>query len=396
MTARQRSLNYRPGTAFSYTNTGYILLAAIVERVSGEPLARFSSEHLFEPLGMTHTQWRDDFRRVVKGRAVAYDVDAGGYHQLMPFENVIGAGGLLTTVGDLLKWNDALNAGALGTFVTTELQRPSTLLDGRAISYARGLYVEDYHGVRKIWHDGATAGYRAFLARYPDQRVSTALLCNTGEGADVDALGDQLADLLLPAPSTPPPAKPAPAGLKLTAEQLAPYTGLYFDPQAAYQMQLVVKDGVLQRVADGLAYTPVAPGAFRASHSSIRFSGYDRIAQQFDSGRHRDLQRIQPWHPGTKQLAEFAGQYRSDEALATVDVSVADGHLVIAVDDRRWDTTVLEPVSVDMFTKPHHAYRFIRNANGRVSSLEISNGWEHVYDLSFHRVVEAPALGRTP
>jgi CubicO group peptidase (beta-lactamase class C family) len=192
---RQRSLNFQPGSAFSYTNTGYVLLANIVERVSGESLARFSSRHIFNPLGMTSTQWRDDFTRVVKRRAVAYNVDSSGYHQLMPLDDVVGPGGLLTTVGDLLKWNEALDAGALGRFVTTELQRASTLSDGRTIAYARGLYLGDHHGARKIWHAGETAGYEAFLARYPDARLSIAILCNTGAEADVSALGDKLADV---------------------------------------------------------------------------------------------------------------------------------------------------------------------------------------------------------
>jgi Beta-lactamase len=392
--ARQKSLNYPPGAAFSYTNTGYILLATIVERVSGESLAKFSSEHLFEPLGMTHTQWRDDFRRVVKGRAVAYDADPGGYHQSMPFENVFGAGGLLTTVGDLLKWNDALDAGTLGKFVTMELQRQSTLLDGRAIPYARGLYVTQYHGVRKIWHTGETAGYEAFLARYPDQNVSIALLCNSGPETDVDSLGDKVADIFLPTPSTPLPTDSAPAGLKLTAKQLAQYVGLYFNPQFVLQMQLQVKDGALRRVSDGLELTPIVPAQFRTTTSTIRFSGNDRFAREFDDGRRWEFRRIEPWHPGSAELSEFVGRYRSDEAQASYEVTVVDGHLAIALDDRHWDTTRLDSVSKDMFTKPHHAYHFVRNASGRVSGLEISNGWEHVYALLFHRVADVPELQR--
>jgi CubicO group peptidase (beta-lactamase class C family) len=390
LTARQKSLNYRPGTAFSYTNTGYILLAAIVERVSGEPFARFSSAHLFEPLGMTHTQWREDFRSVVKHRAVAYDASPDGYHQLMPFEDVFGAGGLLTTVGDLLKWNEALDSGALGKFVSMELQRKSALIDGRAIPYARGLYVTDYHGVRKIWHSGETAGYEAFLARYPDQHVSIALLCNVGQEADVDSLGDKVADRFLPAPVTAPLPNPASDGFKLTGEQLSAYAGLYFDPQLVSQMQLETKDEVLRRVTDGLILTPVAPGEFRTTTSTIRFSGNDRFRRELDDGRRWDFRRIQPWHPGKAELSEFAGRYRSDEAQATYDVMLVDGRLVIATEDRRWDTSTLDPISVDTFTKPHHAYHFIRNANGQVSSLEISDGWEHVYALSFQRLVDEP------
>jgi CubicO group peptidase (beta-lactamase class C family) len=99
---RQRALNFAPGTSWSYSNTGYNLAAIIVARVSGLSFAEFCRQRLFEPLGMTHTSWRDDHTRIVKNRAIAYGEAGDGFHTLMPFEDVYGNGGLLTTVGDLL------------------------------------------------------------------------------------------------------------------------------------------------------------------------------------------------------------------------------------------------------------------------------------------------------
>ena len=103
--SRQRALNYPPGAEYSYSNSGYNLAAILVERVAGKPFAEFTREAIFTPLGMSSTSWRDDFRRIVKGRAIAYSENGGVMRQLMPFEDVHGNGGLLTTVGDLLKWN---------------------------------------------------------------------------------------------------------------------------------------------------------------------------------------------------------------------------------------------------------------------------------------------------
>ena len=101
--SRQKSLNFEPGSYWSYCNTGYNLAAIIVSRVSGMPFPEFCRLRIFEPLGMTRTSWRDDFRRIVKSRATAYSEAKGTYVQNMPFENVHGNGGLLTTVGDLLR-----------------------------------------------------------------------------------------------------------------------------------------------------------------------------------------------------------------------------------------------------------------------------------------------------
>jgi CubicO group peptidase (beta-lactamase class C family) len=95
---RQKSLNHAPGAAWSYTNTGYDLLAIMVGRVSGKSLADLSRERIFQPLGMTHTHWREDFRRITPGRAIAYTPTADGYREFMPLEKGYGPGGLLTTV----------------------------------------------------------------------------------------------------------------------------------------------------------------------------------------------------------------------------------------------------------------------------------------------------------
>ena len=157
---RQKALNYAPGMYYSYTNTGYNLLAVIVDRVSGMPFAQFTRTRLFEPLGMTSTQWRDDYARVVKGRAIAYRPGAGGQWRMdMPFEQVHGNGGLLTTVDDMLKWTENLRTGAVGgPKFLEEMHRQARLTSGRQIEYARGLYVTTHRGVREVSHGGATAG----------------------------------------------------------------------------------------------------------------------------------------------------------------------------------------------------------------------------------------------
>jgi CubicO group peptidase (beta-lactamase class C family) len=259
ITARQRSLNYPPGTKYSYTNTGYNLAAIIVERLSGQNLARFSQEHLFTPLSMTHTSWRDDFRRIVKGRAIAYAAaSAGHYEQLMPFEDTYGHGGLLTTVGDLLKWNEALTRGALGAQVTAALQHPASLRDGQPIGYARGLTVGTWLGTPEVAHSGATAAYRTWLGRYPQAQLSLALLCNAADAESV-TLAHSVAKLFLPAQAAPASARTAPGGgapagaeARSTAaarlpdpQQLARLAGRYASDEALATWVVQVSEGHL-------------------------------------------------------------------------------------------------------------------------------------------------------
>jgi len=179
---RQKGLNYAPGEDYSYTNTGYNLAAWIVLRVSGYSLADFTKLRIFEPLGMSHTSWRDNYKRVVPGRAIAYGPAPGGFGQDMPFENTYGHGGLLTTVGDLLIWNQALTDNRLGKTVSARMQEQAVLTGGRKIAYARGLFVQSWAGQPEIAHSGATAGYRAWLARFPVQGLSVRC-CATAPGS---------------------------------------------------------------------------------------------------------------------------------------------------------------------------------------------------------------------
>ena len=194
--ARQRELNHPVGARYSYTNSGYSLLTMLVERVVGESLVAFTRREFFEPFGMTHTTWRDDYARVVRGRAQAYALVNGQWKLDMPFENPHGHGGLLTTVGDLMIWNRALAERRVGSRRVAEIMEDvGVLTDGRRITYGGGLTVDSVRGVREIGHSGATAGYRTHLARYPASGVSAAVLCNAGNASATAMLRESVAQV---------------------------------------------------------------------------------------------------------------------------------------------------------------------------------------------------------
>src|SRR5262245_44097420 len=170
----------------------------LVGRRADDTLAEYTRKQIFEPLEMRRSSWRDDHARIVKDRAQAYAaVSPGEYALDMPFEDVHGNGGLLTTAEDLLRWNENfVHARVGGAELVRELQRKGRLADGTEISYAAGLYVMKHGDILEVSHSGSTAGYRAFLARYPEQRLSIALLCNAGD-ADTRLLVHQVAGLFL-------------------------------------------------------------------------------------------------------------------------------------------------------------------------------------------------------
>src|SRR4051794_24929372 len=119
----QRALDFTPGSEYSYSNSGYNLAAIIVERVSKQKFPTFVEERLFKPLGMKNSSWRDDYRRIVSDRAQAYSREDNGPWQLnMPFMNVYGNGGMLTTVDDWMKWNAMLDSRSLGAPLVNALE----------------------------------------------------------------------------------------------------------------------------------------------------------------------------------------------------------------------------------------------------------------------------------
>ncbi|HYQ85524.1 MAG TPA: serine hydrolase domain-containing protein, partial [Rubrobacter sp.] len=332
--SRQKALNYAPGAEFSYTNSGYNLLAIIVERVSGESFSEFTRKNLFEPLGMTRTQWRDDFTRIVKGRAIAYAGNDGKFHSEMPFENVFGNGGLLTTVGDLLLWNENLVHGKVGGpgFIE-EMHRRGRLTDGREIEYARGLFVLTWKGIPEVSHGGATAGYRAFLARYPEQKISLAVLCNAAE-ADPGDLAHRTIDLFL-AGRTKAPA-PTPTAVAIASEVLAARAGLYRNVLTGEPMKVEVKEGRL-RTNRGTEMIPLSDSQFHVDENrKVAFDvGPDgrpktmRLIHQ--SGEVVSFEPVAEVSLTPDRLAEYAGEYRSDEAEVTYRVLLEDGKLVLRI-----------------------------------------------------------------
>jgi CubicO group peptidase (beta-lactamase class C family) len=387
--SRQGALNFPPGNEHSYSNSGYNLLAIIVSRVSGTSFAEFTKKYLFDPLGMSHTQWRDDYRRIVKGRAVAYAAlrQGNGFEMEMPFENVHGNGGLLTTVGDLLIWTENLETGKVGGPVFLEMMhRQGVLNNGKVITYASGLYITSHRGIPEVSHTGSTAGYRAFLARYPKQHLTVALLCNFGGITPAD-IGHRIADLFL-SPAQAPKSK-APA-VALPAAELNARAGLYRNTLTGEPLRLILVQGIL-RLQRGSSLRPVSNTEFRVGETDRVLSfepapGQDR-PRIHDIRSGADEQIFEPaaeFSPNQEELAAFAGEYYSPDAETTLTAAVDNGSLQLR---RRPDIRIaLTPAYQDVFESSLGLIRFIRDAGGRIIKLSVRQ--DRVYDLRFDRAVK--------
>lgn len=376
---RQKSLNHLPGEYYSYTNSGYALAMTLVERVSGRSFQEFTRERIFEPLGMLHTQWRDDFRRLVPGRAQAYSPDGkGGWRLDLPFESVVGPGGMLTTVGDWLIWSQALAEGKLGRALADSLHRRMRLNSGREIRYALGLNVGDYRGVREISHSGSTAGYSTFLARYPDEgNLAIAVLCNSSS-ANPASYVRLLVDRLIERFPPEPPLDTMP----IDRTQWARYAGIYRSDRTHAPLEVRSEPPERARALPGGWYWmpnesrwsfQLGPEGRPTALEVVQSDG-DTVTYRYASDR--------PWAPTAGELVSYAGSYRSEEIGVTYDARLVGDTLTLTA--RPGVVLSLRPAYPDAFTVRGSTVWFTRDRSGRVTAMHV--GESRVWDLVFHKV----------
>jgi CubicO group peptidase (beta-lactamase class C family) len=368
---RQKALNYPVGDYYSYTNSGYAIAMSLVETVSGKSFQQFTQERIFRPLGMVHTQWRDDFTRIIPGRAQAYARNDSVWTLAMPFESVVGPGGLLTTVGDWLIWNDALANNKLFPGHVDSLTQQMRLTSGRQIEYALGLFITHYRGLREIQHSGSTAGYSTFLARYPERgNLSIAVLCNSAE-ASPTAHVHQLADRLI----TDFPQAPRVDTTRVDSAAFAPRLGLYRNDRTRAVINVNEQTRArLRALPDGSYMLPSgARWLFDPRRLRIAQPDGDTVSYTFMSAK--------SWTPTLSQLRAYEGDYRSDELDVTYHVLMVGDSLAMSV--RPGVGRILRPTVPDAFESRGTAVWFSRTS-GRITAMHFSES--RMWDLVLPRI----------
>lgn len=371
---KQKSLNFLPGDEYSYSNSGYTLMVAIVERVSGKSLAEFTRTRLFEPAGMKNTRWRDNFREILPGRAVAYRRASGKYEQEMPFENVHGHGGLLTTTEDLIAWNHQLSNPTIGgqalLKMRTEVRK---LTGGKENNYAAGLTLNRHNGFREINHTGATAGYRAVLSWYPEKKLAIAILSNEGS-FNPGSFGSQIADIFL---GKTPAVKFPDRSITVGADVLKRYNGIYRSVRNFDVFTLTTEPGkVLQNSK------PLRMLHADTLNSENLYWIYKRPGQLLlkNANDTNTYVRVNPPIIDPTSLKSFTGTYVSTEADATYKVELR-GPMIefehfgseLWIVFKAGEAFKINPSFRDAFLSDDmELFEFRRNKKGAVEALDVS------------------------
>ena len=372
-------LSFRPGDQYLYSNSGFVLLGRVVERVSGQPLAAFLRERIFSPLGMTHTRLPADSAESTE-HVHAYTRDATGWvHQQPPAEPGQGGFGLLTTPEDLARWDAHFYGPALGGPAVRAVLGDAPRMNGGAPgTYSFGLHREPYRGVRREWHGGQSYGFRAQWWRFPDHRVSFLTTCNT-RTAEPGGLTERVADLFL-APAFAAAGHPVRPEARIDSAAAAPYLGFYVGRQARQPRFVQWRDGrfAVRYVATWYDLVPVegSAGRFRVRGQPIVLAftpapeGGMRLAEHAEGvAAPAVFERPDPSAAPPAALAEYEGVFRSAE-LGTAWRLTARGDRVIAALPR--DTTELRYAGRDAYSDGYVLVLFHRDAAGRVTSFDAS------------------------
>jgi CubicO group peptidase (beta-lactamase class C family) len=209
---QQTGTKFPPGTRWEYSNSGYCVLAMVVEKLSGMPFGEFLRQRIFEPSGMSRTLAFEYGKEVVPERAYGYTNDAGVWLETdqSPTSATLGDGGIYTNLEDLAKWDDALRKH---TLLSAEEFQPAitpaappesvsssgapnsfTDPDGKPVSYGFGWFLDPYRGHERMWHTGSSMGFRTVIERFTKDNLTVIILSNRTD-LDVSALALRVADL---------------------------------------------------------------------------------------------------------------------------------------------------------------------------------------------------------
>lgn len=380
--ARQKALNFPPGTEHLYSTTNYFLLAQVVERVSGKPLADFARERIFVPLGMEDTRYRAGHQLFVPRLATAYAamVDGAWEVDVAKWEQV-GDGGVLTTVEDLARWDaNFYDPRVGGPELARELVATATLADGTRVPYGRGVMLDRRWNLPRVSHGGGWGGYRADLVRFPEQRTTVAVLCNASTAfAPTYAL--RIAEMVLADDVAVAGGGTRSDGQMMTRAELEPFAGVYLSETAAQVRRVTAEEGKL--VLGGgfrpVDLMPLGGGRFWQPGSEFLYE-----FSEPDAAGKRTLRRLraddlptvfvqmEEARPTSRDLYAYAGRYTSREVDGVFAVAV-DGDALVVIGPGVGPIRFSQPAFRDAYSGGGYLLRFVRDRRGRVEALTFTD-----------------------
>jgi len=392
----QSDLNFAPGEEHLYSNSGYWLLGQIVNKVTGINMAEFAKTALFEPLKMNNTHFHNDHTRIVKNRASGYlPAGSGKYKISMTMLDMIGDGGIFTTINDIKKWDDAYyESSVLSKEFWSVMTQQGVLNNGEVIDYASGLMISKYKGLKTIRHGGAFVGYRAEVLRFPEQKLSIAIFANRGD-ANPSRMANEVADIVLKNQLLEEPVSTA-ERVKIEVpktEFLLPQLVGDYEIEAGVVLSLSLKNDALNVLQswDKSSYpvSKVSGNTFQIQgNEDLRFTfknlkdGFTETLSILQRGRETIAARKKAIDISGINLADYTGSYFSQELDVNYTIEKENDVLMLRIKNKLTsnECTIAD---IDQFSTALGLLRFQRSDN-LISGFELDSG--RVKNLKFKKV----------
>lgn len=376
---RQPKLEFTPGSKFKYNSMAYVILAEVLEQVTGTPASKWVEDNIFDPLEMKNSVIESRVGEVIPNAADSYsDADSSGYNRLTSNRAIFGAAEVFTTVGDLAKWLQNFHTAELGgPEVQNRFREPFVFTYGDTSNYALGLNITNERGLKLIWHGGGHAGYRTGLMYYPQLNAGIVIMTNY-RNLDIAKIVNNVSETVL-AEYMEPEEKdtitvPKAKRVKVDSALLARHTGKYKEKSGENHI-VEIENGRL--LVDDYLAIGLSDTTFKLKNTctTVNFhlgdNGKVNHATVRDSDSEYMINRIKPWNPSVKELQKFTGTYYSPEVETRYRITVLDSQLVA---EHRWlGEFPLKSVEEDTFEgKYDMKLRFEQDESGTVTGYNAS------------------------
>lgn len=378
---KQKSVNHVPGEKMLYSNSNYVLLALIIERVSGKNIDLFAEEELFTPLKMTNTFFKSDLGQIIKDKAYPYYKEKDEYKQPKSVTHCIGAGGVESTVEDLAKWTKIfLNKDSEFSYLANFITTLDTLNNGLPMTSARGVFVSPYKNYKTINHGGRDWGLRTQIICVPAKGLSVIVLANS-EHINAEGVSYEILDLFLPDPKQNKGGKKG-KPYKHKAKEISQVEGHYQELNSDLLMHVFLENDTLKAVSS-FGRNPVP----LVSQSKWQFHrlGNPSVVYSFKTGSRIKptmtvdfggaafyFESVELVSPESVEVEDYIGKYFSEELNVTYTLEVKDGNLVLSYPNNA--NIALKVGQEDEFGSGRRTkYSFKRNERGEVQSFMVAS-----------------------
>ena len=381
MIYNQKELNFPTNTAFSYSNSGYVLLAEIVEKVSRKSFPEFLKEHIFIPLKMNDSFVMDNYHQIVKNRANSYEIENQEYVNAPANYSYYGSSGLFTTINDLAKWTFNFSNHKVGNKqIFDKMSTLGTLDNGDTYGYGLGQFVGNFNGLKQIYHAGAAAGYRAYLGRFPEINAAILLLSNNntlyGQGKALE-----LANVFLEPyykkeekQSTP---KKSQKILQLPTSKLKKYVGSFLNSENYLIRNIILRNDTLiySRPDEGNRETsllPLSKNTFQLGnlqHVLVSFNGDNCNTLNIIVGKKTEesYQAFLPKEYTENELKQFEGLFYSEELDTKYELKIEGG--ILKALHPKIGKIELKPIKEDTFLSNGWQFQSLKFERGSATKI---------------------------